>query len=415
MHLAMRALRAPVVFDGTSFVPGGATVLVENGAIRGVEPYAYDVPDDCPVTSYDGTLLPGLFDAHVHLVADGEIGSLERAGALSDEALDALVGQSLREQSASGVTTVRDLGDVHYRTLAARDRAEPGALRIVSAGPPVTVPEGHCHFLGGVATGVAELRRAVEERHERGVDVVKVMASGGMVTTGSDVFGVQFAAEELRALVEAAHASDLQVLAHAHSLAGIEHALAAGVDGIEHFTCLTEDGIRVPDDVLERVAEAGVVLDLTLGFDRVAFASMPAPPPGVQEALRRTGMDFESAYAARLDVARRIHDVGVTVVSGADAGIGPLKRHGSVVLAVIDLAQAGYSAADALATATSLAAQACGLTNVTGALSPGLAADLLVVDGDLRSDLGALRRPLAVLVRGIDVLDRGVDHGSGQA
>jgi imidazolonepropionase-like amidohydrolase len=399
----MHALRAPVAFDGSAFLPRGATVIVDDDTIIGVEPFGHDVPADCPVTTYDGTLLPGLFDTHVHLVANGEMGSLERAGTMSDEEVDAVIRQSLRQQLAAGITSVRDLGDTRYRTLAFRDRPEPGAPRIVASGPPVTVPDGHCHFLGGVVDGVDALRRAIDERHEHGVDVVKVMASGGMVTLGSDVFGVQFTPDELTALVDVAHARGLQVLAHAHSLAGIEHALDAGVDGIEHFSGLTEDGIQVPDDVLARVAAGGVTLDLTLGFDRAGFAAMPAPPPGIQEAMRRTGMDFESAYDARIAVAARVRRHGIRVVSGADAGVGPLKRHGAVVFAVVDLLKAGFTPEEALATATSDAAAACGLADLTGALSPGLAADLLVVDGDLRSDLDALHRPVAVLARGVDV------------
>jgi len=398
----MHALRAPVAFDGTAFIPGGATVIVDADTIVGVEPYDCAVPVACPVTTYDGTLLPGLFDTHVHLVANGELGSLERAGAMSDDELDATIGRSLREEVAAGVTTVRDLGDVRYRALAARERSEPGLPRVLAAGPPITVPDGHCHFLGGVADGPVAVEAAVAERHDHGVDVVKVMASGGMVTLGSDVFGVQFSPADLHLLVRLAHERGLQVLAHAHSLTGIRHALAAGVDGIEHFSGLTEHGIEVPDEVLGHVAEAGTVLDLTLGFDRAAFASMPAPPPGVQEAMRRTGLDFDSAYAARLAVAARVREHGIRVVSGADAGVGPLKRHGSVVLAVSDLLDAGFSTAEALETATAGAAEACGVTDRTGRLAAGLAADVLVVDGDLRGDLEALGRPVTVLVGGVE-------------
>ncbi|HET6167812.1 MAG TPA: amidohydrolase family protein, partial [Marmoricola sp.] len=188
----MHALRAPVAFDGHAFLPGGATVVVEGDSILGLEAFGYDVPHDCPVTTYDGTLLPGLIDAHVHLVSDGGIGSLERAGTLSDDELDAVIVQSLRQQAAAGVTTVRDLGDARFRTLTHRDRREPGLPRIVAAGPPLTVPEGHCHYLGGVVDGPDPIRAAVRERADRGVDVVKVMASGGMITLGTDVFGVQF-------------------------------------------------------------------------------------------------------------------------------------------------------------------------------------------------------------------------------
>jgi len=232
----MRALRAPAAFDGERFVPGGATVIVEDGAIKGVESVGFEVPADCPVTPFEGTMLPGLFDAHVHLVSDAALGSLERAGSLDADAVDAVIEQSLRQQAACGVTTVRDLGDVGYRTLAFRDSPPAGLPRIKTAGPPLTVPNGHCHYLGGVVEGPDGIRAAVSEHEQRGVDVIKVMASGGMTTLGTDPFGVQFDAADLRTVVEAAHAVGLPVLAHAHSLAGIRHALAAGVDGIEHFT-----------------------------------------------------------------------------------------------------------------------------------------------------------------------------------
>jgi imidazolonepropionase-like amidohydrolase len=254
-----------------------------------------------------------------------------------------------------------------------------------------------------VAGDVDAARRLVAEHHERGVDVIKVMASGGMLTAGTDLFGVQFAPEVLRAVVDSAHRLGLAVLGHAHSLAGIRHALNAGMDGIEHFTGLTADGVDVPDPVLDQVAAAGVVVDPTLGFDKEGLAAMPAPPAGLAESLGRAGLDFATAYAARLQVLARAHARGVRIVSGSDAGIGPLKRHGCVVLAVIDLLGAGLSTEQALATATSSAAVACGIEQHTGRLARGLAADLLAVDGDLRSDLKPLRSPTAVLVRGHDV------------
>ncbi len=230
------------------------------------------------------------------------------------------------------------------------------------------------------------------------------MVSGGMVTAGTDVFGTQFEPEVLRVVVDSAHRLGLPVLAHAHPLTGIRHALNAGVDGIEHFTGLTADGIHVPDDVLDQVAAADVVVDPTLGFDREGLAAMPVPPAGFAESLRRAGLDFATAYTARLEVLARAHARGAPIVSGSDAGVGPLKRHGCVVLAVIDLLMAGLSTEQALATATSSAAVACGVERHTGRLAPGLAADLLAVDGDLRSDLQPLRSPTADFIRGHDVL-----------
>jgi imidazolonepropionase-like amidohydrolase len=132
----MRALRAPAAFNGERFMPGGATVIVQDGVIKGVESAGYEVPADCLVTTFEGTMLPGLFDAHVHLVSDSALGSLERAGSLDVTAVDGIIEESLRQHAACGVTTVRDLGDVGYRTLAFRDSPRPGLPRIKSRRPP---------------------------------------------------------------------------------------------------------------------------------------------------------------------------------------------------------------------------------------------------------------------------------------
>ena len=243
--------------------------------------------------------------------------------------------------------------------------------RVSSAGPPFTVPDGHCHYLGGGVEGLNEIRAAVLEHDRRGVDVIKVMASGAMTTVGTDPFGVQFDAADLATLVDTAHTVGLPVLAHAHSLAGIRQALAAGVDGIEHFTGLTEVGIRVPDEVLEAVALAGVFVDPTLGLDREALASMPAPPQGLRAAMKRLGLDLETAQAARLAVLRRAHAHGVQLVTGVDAGATPAKRHGIVSLALVALTEGGFSIVDSVASATAVAARACGLAQVTGRREPG--------------------------------------------
>lgn len=396
----MQAWRAPRAFDGDKFLPGGATVLVEGDRIVGVESADFAVPSDCPVTSYDGTLMPGLIDAHVHLVSDGSLGALERVGELDEDAIDAAIGRSLAAQVAAGVTTVRDLGDRGYRTLVARDRGAAGLPRIVASGPPVTTPGGHCHFLGGVAATEDELRSAVVERHERGADVVKVMADGGFLTPGTDMVGAQYAATALRAVVETAHDRGLPVLAHAHSVTAIEAALAAGVDGIEHFTGVTEEGALLSDDLLARTAAAGVVVDPTMGNDMSLVPTMPPPPPQVVAIMERMGTDMLTFFAQRYADLRRMRQHGVRVVPGVDAGAMPLKAHGNAWLAVLDLVTAGWSLEEALAAGTSGAADACGLGAVAGQLRPGFSADFLVVDGDLQATPSALGRPLAVVVRG---------------
>jgi imidazolonepropionase-like amidohydrolase len=393
----MHAIRAAHAFDGVRFLPGGATVVLDGDRIVGVETGRVDLPDDVVVTDHGGTVLPGLFDCHSHLVADAGVGGLERAGTLSDEALDAVIGESLAAQAAAGVTTVRDLGDRDYRTLAFR--ARPGLPRVVAAGPPLTTPGGHCHFLGGEVHG--DPRGAVADHAEHGVDLVKVMASGGFLTPDTDRLGAQFTADELAALVEEAHRVALPVVAHVHSLAAMRAALAAGVDGIEHFTGLTADGVRIDDDLLAEVARRGVYVGLTLGVDRALLDRMPTPPPTVVRLMALTGVtSTEEFYARRMAVLPRLREHGVAVISGVDSRIGPTKRHGNAWRTVVEEVEAGGAAAQALASATSLAAEACGLAGETGRLAAGYAADLLVVDGDLSRDISLLGTPREVYVRG---------------
>jgi imidazolonepropionase-like amidohydrolase len=393
----MRAVRAAQAFDGSAFV-GPTTVLVEGESIVGVERGHPDLPDGVEVSAYDGTLLPGLFDCHVHLVSDSSLGSLEAAGTSSDEELDATIVSSLRAEAAGGVTTVQDLGDRRYRTL--RVRSVPGLPRVLASGPPITVPGGHCHYLGGEAEGVDGVRRAVDEHVAQGVDVLKVMASGGMLTVGTDTMAAQFTPAELRAVVEAGHAAGLRVLAHAHALAGVWQALECGVDGIEHFSCLTDQGPVTPDALLEAVAAAGVVVDPTLGVDPAGIPSPDLLPPGFRATMERMGLDHTTYIATRLAQVGRVRRHGITVVTGTDAGAGPPKPHGHAWRAVLALVEAGYPIDEALATATSGAADVHGLADVTGRLRSGLAADLLVVDGDLTTDPQALGHPVVVLVRG---------------
>ena len=401
--MTMHAIRATRCFDGERFRSEGVTVLVEGDRIVGVEPPPYDAPDGVEVTSYDGTLLPGLIDAHVHLVGDATFGGLERAGSMSDPELDATITTMLRAQAVAGVTTVRDLGDAGYRTVVARDRAGAGEPRIIAAGPPITVPNGHCHYLGGAVEGVDDVRRAVAEHVEHGVDLIKVMASGGMLTAESDVLGVQFSAEELRAAVDTAHAAGLRIVAHAHSEAGVRHALAAGVDGLEHATCLAAEGLSVPEDLFREIAERGVTVDPTWGMDPDRVPPADQLPPNMRALAERFHMSPTDVLRGRAGQLDRMRELGVRIVSGMDAGATPPKPHGSLWRVVVQLQSAGFSAADALASATSVAADDCGLTATAGRLAAGLAADLLVVDGDLAADLTALARPVQVWVRGAPV------------
>ncbi|MGY1690567.1 amidohydrolase family protein [Geodermatophilus sp. SYSU D01105] len=391
----MRGYRAARAFDGERVLPGGALVLVEGGTIVAVEAGSAPAPAGCPVTELaDTTLLPGLVDTHVHLCGDSSPRALDQLPELSADELDGVISEAGRQHLRAGVTAVRDLGDHRWAVLERAGRGDGGPT-IVAAGPPITSPGGHCWSMGGEAAGVDALRRAVRERAERGAGVVKVMASGGLLTPGTDLTAAQFSPAELRAVVDEAHRHGLPVTAHAHALTAVEQALTAGVDGIEHCSCLTADGVRTPPGLAAGLAAAGTLVCPTLGWRPGV-----EPPPHVRARMAATGASVE----AQLGNVAALQRAGVALLAGTDAGISPPKAHGLVPMAVADLVgECGVPVTEALAAATGRAARACGLANRTGRLAPGLDADLLLADGDLTRDVTGLQRLRLVLSRGREV------------
>ena len=396
----MHAVRAARAFDGEAFRDGGATVIVDDGRIVGVEPFDHALPDGCPVSTHEGTLLPGLIEAHTHLVTDSGPAALDRVAGYTHEEIDAVITRALHVQLTAGVTTVRDLGDRRFCVVLRRDRqrdlpaAEP---TIVASGPPLTSPGGHCHFMGGEVSGANDIEHAVAERAELGVDVVKVMASGGLNTPGSDVMLSQFTSDELRLIVDLSHRAGLPVTAHAHGTPSVELAVAAGVDGIEHCSCVTERGFgQVSDALVAALSASRIAVCPTVGVDP---REVQDPPPPVRAIAARVGVTPEQMFADRLAFVARLHRAGVRLISGVDSGIAPGKRHGLLPQAVCELAEAGIAVAEAVATATSLSAEAIGLGGRKGRLARGYDADLLAVDGDLQRDISALLRPRTVWLR----------------
>jgi imidazolonepropionase-like amidohydrolase len=386
----LRGYRVDVAFDGERELPGGALVLLDGELITGVEPGSAPAPAGCEVTHVpDATLLPGLIDAHVHLCGDGSPRALDQLPELSQDDLDGIIDDALTRHLRAGVTTVRDLGDIGWAVVERRD-TEPGRPRVVAAGPPITPVGGHCSNMGGGVAGSEALVQAVRERAERGVDVVKVMASGGVMTVGTDVLACSFTLDELRLVVEEAHGLGLPVTAHAHALAAVTQSVDAGVDGIEHCSCLTPDRPRIPPELLERLA-AGPQVCPTLG----RAPGVPTPPRALA-IIERFGITAEVHGA----LAAQMHAAGVHLISGGDSGISPAKPHGGLAQSVIELATAGVPVSEALASATSRAAQGCGVAEHTGRLRPGLSADLLIVAGNALQDATALRSVRTVVARG---------------
>jgi imidazolonepropionase-like amidohydrolase len=385
--MTITVLRADRLFDGTGAPPvDNPTVVIDGQKIISVGA----VPAGATVVDLPGaTLLPGLVDTHVHLAFDASPDPVAALAGRDAAETFAAMCAAARRAARAGVTTVRDLGDVDYLALGVRaaartDRTLP---EVLAAGVPITTPGGHCHFLGGAASGVDGVRAAVRDRHERGVDVIKVMASGGNMTPGSRPEVAQFTAEELHAIVDEAHGLGLPVTAHAHGTAAILAAVESGVDSLEHVSFMTSDSVDdIPDGLLDEIKGRGVALSLTLGVKPVAGIAMP---PAMATRLPKLAANATAMRAS-----------GACVVVGTDAGIAPIKPHDVLPTAPAQLVQIGMTPAEALYAITGRAAEVVGLGDRKGKVLPGYDADLLAVDGDPTRDPSALHRVRAVYVRG---------------
>jgi imidazolonepropionase-like amidohydrolase len=214
----------------------------------------------------DATLLPGLIDVHQHLAFDASTDPVAQLDADDDGALLLRMRLAAQRALAVGITTIRDLGDRNYLSLTLRDWFLAGnevGPRIVASGPPITTPGGHCWFLGGEAEGADGVRRAVRERVARGVDVIKVMASGGNMTPTVGPHQSQLGRAELTVALEEAHRAGLPLAVHAHGGQAIADALAVGADSIEHCTFFSADGVEADPEVLQRLAASRCAISMT--------------------------------------------------------------------------------------------------------------------------------------------------------
>jgi imidazolonepropionase-like amidohydrolase len=380
-------LTAPRLITGDETVTDGA-VVISGDLVQWAGP-AHLLPGQyrsLPRSGYpDSTIMPGLIDSHVHLGFDGGPDPAARMQADTDEQQRALMLHSARELLGVGVTTARDLGARAYLAVAVRDAIAAGLApgpRLVVAASPVTTTGGHCWFMGGEADSLADLRRIVRAHSGRGTDVIKVMATGGLMTAGTAPGAPQYTVAQLAVIVEEAARAGQPVAAHAHGTEGISWAVEAGVSTVEHCSFVAGTGqVQFSEPLAARMAEQGTFVCPTINVSTPRHSKV-------------TGIRF-GAYV------KELRDVGVRIIAGTDAGIFNTP-HRQYVSGLEHMVRLGLEPADVLVSATTSAAAALGLGAVTGRLAPGYAADLIVVDGDPQADIAALRQLRRVIARGQD-------------
>jgi imidazolonepropionase-like amidohydrolase len=375
------------VGDGRVFEQG--TVLVEGERILKVSEGEIPVPKDAQRIALDGrTLLPGFIDCHVHFCLDGSpdpVGTLVREHA---SLVTLKAAEFARRTLLAGVTSVRDMGGKDGIDLALRDAIRSGLVsgpRMLASGRLICMTGGHGWQLGQEADGPDEVMRAAREQIKAGADVVKFMATGGVMTPDVEPGSEQFTEEELRAGIQEAHKAGRKTATHAMGTQGILNALWAGIDSIEH-------GIFLNEEAISWMVEKDVPLIPTLSalyhIERKGIeAGIPAF--AVEKTRRIKPFHLESVRVAR--------EAGVGVAMGTDAGT-PFNMHGENLGELRRLVEVGYSPMEAIQAGTQIAAKVMGLGEELGTIEGSKLADLIVVEGDPLEDIGLLLSTEAIRV-----------------
>lgn len=349
-------------------------------------------------------VMPGLMDMHVHL--QGELGPKNDTEKLKMSDADKLVKSAYfaKKTLMAGFTTVRDLGGSAEQSYALRDGIAKGYLqgpRIIAAGSNVAVTGGHgdvdgmspnlleMHTAKTVCDGPYDCRRATRRAIKFGADVIKITSTGGVLSDTNTGTGQQMADDELREVINAAHALGRKVASHAHAAAGINAALRAGVDSIEHGSYANEESIK-----LFKASGAYLVPTLMAGDTVVNLAkNTDFMSPAISAKAIRVGGDMISNF-------KRSYKSGVNIAYGTDSGVS---KHGNNAKEAVLMFNAGMKPQDILKTATVNAADLIGKSDSLGTIEPGKIADIIATNKNPLFDIKALLNVAFVMKSGVIV------------
>ena len=396
-----------LIVDAGQAERGNSTVIVENGRISRIEP-GFTAPGGAIIVDErNRTVMPGMTDVHVHLTDTSGQPWYNRYTKKYSVPYDTTLGLThALEMARGGFTTVRDLGGETSAVIAVRDAVAEGRFpgpRIKVAGAPLSIIGGHAdettglppelaaalneaHLTPSVCTGAEECQKVVRQLAAAGVDWIKIMATGGVLDPGTRGLDQHFTDEEMKAICDMAHFNGLKVAAHAHGAKGIDAAVRAGVDSIEHGTFIDEQGVK------DMKARGTFYVATLMAFSGVSNALGKGIMTPSSEAKTRQTL---SVWGKGLNLAYRS---GVKIALGTDSAVAPHTQANHEVELMVS--KGGMSPRDALIAATKGGPELMNLSGETGTLDPGKSADLIAVEGDPLVDPTAVQRVDYVMVAG---------------
>lgn len=371
------------LIDGNGQTVERATVIVREGSIHAAGP-SRTVSIPRGAVRIDGrghTVLPGLIDCHVHLCLGAEPDVVQAVERETPTETLLKSSQLARQTLEGGITTVRDVGSRDHSIFALKqaiDRGLTAGPRIIGAGLAICMIGGHARFIGQEVEGVEQVRQVVRAQIAAGAEVIKVIASGGVLTPGTSPDQAQMTLEELRAAVDEATRAGRKVAAHAHGSSGMKNAIRAGVHSIEHATLMDEEAAGL-------MSRHGVYMVPTLSA--LATTAACRRGCGIPDSARDKAKAMTKRHQASFKQARR-H--GILIAMGTDAGT-PFNYHGENAQELERMVAFGMSPMEAILTATSSAARLLGMQDRIGTIERGKAADLILIEGNPLRKIDVLR------------------------